>query len=134
MNLQALTPNLRQFILFSAIGVLNTLIHYGVFFVLLNGLRIHYLVSSTTGYCCGLINSYLLNRRYTFNMSHRLNAPEFAKFVIVNIVALSVNLIMMKVLVDVWGIRPEVSQLLAILGSLAANFIGNKLWTFKELP
>jgi putative flippase GtrA len=132
MNLQTLTPSLRQFVLFSAVGVLNTLIHYGVFFVLLNGLGIHYLVSSAAGYCCGLINSYLLNRRYTFHMSHRLNASEFVKFVIVNIVALSVNLIMMKVFVDVWGIRPEVSQLLAIIGSLAANFIGNKLWTFKE--
>ncbi|MFZ7127484.1 MAG: GtrA family protein [Desulfobacterales bacterium] len=131
MNLQVLTPSLRQFAVFSAIGVLNTLIHYGVFYALLNGFGIHYLVSSGIGYGCGLVNSYLLNRKFTFRVARGRNISEFGKFVIVNIVALSVNLVLMKALVDVAGLRPEIAQVFAIVGSLAANFAGNKAWTFK---
>jgi putative flippase GtrA len=131
MNMQSMTPAVRQFVLFSAIGVLNTLIHYGVFYLLLKAFGIHYLISSAIGYCCGLINSYILNRNITFQVSRRKNLSEFSKFFFVNIVALSVNLIIMTALVDTMGIHPEISQIVAIIGSLAANFIGNKFWTFK---
>ena len=131
MNILALVPNIRQFIIFSIIGVLNTLIHYGVFYALLNGFDIHYLISSAIGYFCGLINSYLLNRHFTFSIYTQRNLEEFSKFVLVNIVALSANLALMKAFVDIIGLVPEISQLLAIVGSLMANFLGNKIWVFK---
>ena len=123
----------KQFFIFSFIGILNTLIHYSVFLFLLRVLDVNYLISSGIGYCCGLINSYFLNRKFTFKVTQKKSAEEASKFVVVNIVALLTNLGMMKLLVETLGIIPEISQIMAITGSVMVNFLGNKLWTFKPL-
>ena len=110
---------------------MNTGIHYAVFYVLLNAIGLHYLLSSGLGYGCGLLNSYVLNRRLTFRAEGRHSLPEFSKFVIVNLAALSINLVMMRTLVEYIKIIPEIAQILSIIGSLVVNFAGNKFWTFK---
>jgi putative flippase GtrA len=131
MSNQLLTANLKQFITFSIIGVINTLIHYGVFIILLNTTKLHYLLSSTIGYFIGIINSYILNKNITFKSKSKNHLAEFFKFVAVNIMALAVNLLILKSLVDILELAPEFAQVFGILGSLTANFLGNKIWTFK---
>lgn len=113
--------------------MLNTFIHYSVFLFLLRILNLDYLLSSGTGYCCGLMNSYFLNRKITFKVRKKKNLGEAAKFLVVNIVALLINLGIMGFLVGALEIIPEISQVLAIAGSLMINFLGNKLWTFRVL-
>ena len=123
----------KQFITFSFIGISNTLIHYSVFLLLLRILSLNYLISSGIGYCCGLTNSYFLNRKITFKVPTKKSLEEGGKFIVVNIAALLINLGMMGVLVHALEIIPEISQILAITGSLMINFLGNKLWTFRGL-
>lgn len=126
-----LIDSLKQFITFSIIGVINTLIHYCVFITLINTTELHYLISSSIGYCFGLINSYILNKKITFKSTNNNVFSEFLKFVAVNVIALSVNLLILKSFVELFNLSPEFSQVFGILGSLTANFFGNKIWTFK---
>lgn len=121
-----------QFIKFGLVGVLNTALHYTVFYILYSFVGLNYLLASAIGYAAGLINSYILNRNWTFK-SHDIDRKrEFARFAWVNLLSLGVNLAALKAFVAWGGLQPEVAQVLAILFSLVANFVGNRFWTFSS--
>jgi putative flippase GtrA len=126
-----------QFLKFSLIGFLNTVIHYGIFIILFRYATVHYLVSSVIGYVAGLINSFILNKKWTFRTKGVRKDVEFTKFCLVNLAALLANLGSLGFFVSYMNIIPELGQLLAIIFSLTVNFLGNKFWTFRqgfELP
>ena len=120
-----------QLVKFSLVGVLNTAIQYVVFLVLYRYAGVHYLAASFIGYCAGLLNSYLLNRSWTFHARGGKGSLEFVKFTLVNIVSVSVNVGSLAYLVSNVHLSPEFGQALAIVLSTAVNFTGNKLWTFR---
>jgi putative flippase GtrA len=121
----------RQFLVYALIGSLNTLIHLAVFSLLLRLCAAPLLVASTLGYCAGVANSYYMNRLWTFAVATRANSLEFGRFLLVNLVALGVNLVALRALATA-GITPELAQIGAIAASLAVNFAGNKWWTFHS--
>jgi len=122
----------RQFLIYACIGVINTAVHFAVFMLLLRGFDTPVLAASTVGYAAGVANSYFMNRVWTFAVTTRVNGLEFGKFVLVNLVALGLNLLVLQYLTTVIGLGPEVSQVLAIGASLVANFAGNKWWAFRS--
>lgn len=121
-----------QFIKFGLVGVLNTALHYTVFYILYSFIGLNYLLASAIGYAAGLINSYILNRNWTFKSYDTDRKREFARFAWVNLLSMGVNLSALKILVAWGGLRPEVAQALAILFSLVANFVGNRFWAFSS--
>ena len=123
---------LIQFIKFSLIGILNTAVHYGVFFILFRYGKVYYLLSSGIGYFMGILNSFYCNRKWTFNEKrNEQKSKEFCKFFIVNLASLGVNLLSLKCFVQFFYVAPEIGQIFAICFSMGVNFLGNKLWTFK---
>jgi putative flippase GtrA len=99
-----------QFIKFSLIGFLNTGIHYGIFLLLFRFFGIHYLIASGIGYCAGVINSFILNKLWTFKTKGTRKDVEFAKFVVVNMVSLAINVGSLKFFVAFVGMRPELGR------------------------
>ena len=88
-----------QFIIFSFIGVLNTVIHYVLFLLLFRLFGAPVMVSSALGYLVGMVNSFFLNRHWTFKISGTDMGPEFIRFIVVNLVSLGVNLLVLQMLV-----------------------------------
>jgi putative flippase GtrA len=131
-ELAALIDNTRQPIIFSLIGFLNSLIHFGVYLIVLKILGGSYLASSIVGYCSGVVNSYVLNRKLTFRVDRGQSLPEFFRFVAVNICSLSLNLTLLTTFVELFRLTPELSQIYSILVSMTLNFVGNKYWTFRR--
>lgn len=123
---------LIQFVKFLVVGCINTGLHYAVFYTLYTYLGVYYLLASTIGYSVGLVNSYVLNRTWTFRSQMENQKAQFARFIGVNFMSLAVNLGALKLFVAAGGLPPELSQVLAIAFSLMANFIGNKFWTFRS--
>ena len=119
-----------QFFKFSAIGILNTGLHYGVFMVLYGLAEINYLIASTAGYCVGMINSYFMNRRWTFASDSDRVLGQLTRFVAVNVLALGTNAGLLYSLVTIINLQPQIAQIGAIIGSMSVNFICNKFWTF----
>jgi len=119
-----------QVIKFLAVGLLNTVIHYTAFLLLFRGLGVHYLAASTLGYGLGLLNSYILNRTWTFRSAGGRLPAEVGKFLAVNALALALNLGGLKYLVLVHDMPPELAQAGALCLSTCANFLGNKFWVF----
>ena len=133
-NISSIWPSAyTQFLKFALIGGVNTAIHYVVFIIFLKFVKIDYILASSIGYCSGVLNSYYMNRRWTFAAATGSSILEFSQFVCVNVVALLVNLISLKVLVTSFEIIPEFAQVIAIVFSTVCNFVGNKYWTFRSM-
>ena len=122
---------LTQFIKFSLVGLLNTAIHYGIFYVTYQYMGLYHLLASTIGFCFAVTNSYLINKHWTFKTRGSKVHHEFAKFITVNLVTLSINLGSMALLVEQCGMDPRIAQLASIGLTLSINFLGNKFWTFR---
>ncbi|MFP4055194.1 MAG: GtrA family protein [Phycisphaerae bacterium] len=125
-----------QFVMFSAIGVLNTVIDYAVYALLIWTGAVHYLLAATLGYGVGLINSFVLNRLLTFRLPAGMqrHRSEWARFLVVNVVSLGLNLGVLYLLVTFAHFDRYLARIVAIAASLAVNFAGNKLWTFRYRP
>ncbi|WP_419174468.1 GtrA family protein [Desulfosediminicola sp.] len=121
-----------QLVRFAFIGALNTIIHYLIFILLFRALGFAMITASVIGYFSGMINSFILNRRWTFQLSGPGYGSEFIKFAAVNIVSLGINILFLQMLVSFFDILPEISQVMAIIVALSVNFSGNKYWTFQH--
>jgi putative flippase GtrA len=119
-----------QFIKFAVVGVLNSAIQYLVFLLLYSLAGTQYLVASIIGYVAGMLNSYVLNRRWTFGSRNQQLLTELGRFVAVNLISLGVNLGLLFLLVSAGIMVPQWAQVLAIAGSTLVNFVLNKVWTF----
>ncbi len=58
--------------------------------------------------------SYIINKYWTFKKSNNDVRREFSKFVIVNLISLSIKLASMAILVKLYSIYPPIAQLLTI--------------------
>ncbi len=121
----------KQFIKFGIVGVLNTGVQFAVFVLLFRWLNLPMLIGSGLGYLAGIVNSYFINRFWTFEVKGKRDKREFFRFFMVNIVSMGVNLGSLKLLVEQGSLLPELAQVFAIGSSLVVNFIGNKFWTFR---
>ena len=57
---------LKKFIKFGTVGVLNTMVDWGVFFLLASLLSVNGYFSQFMAYVVATANSYILNRTWTF--------------------------------------------------------------------
>jgi len=119
-----------QFVKFAVVGVLNSAIQYLVFLFLYSFTGTQYLLASIIGYVAGMTNSYILNRRWTFESRNQKLFTELSRFVAVNLVSLGVNLGLLYLLVSTGVMIPQWAQVVAITGSTLVNFVLNKVWTF----
>jgi putative flippase GtrA len=119
-----------QFLKFAVVGLLNSAIQYLVFLFLYSFTGTQYLLASIIGYVAGMINSYILNRRWTFESRNQKLLTELSRFVAVNLISLGVNLGLLFLLVSTGVLVPQWAQVLAIAGSTLVNFVLNKVWTF----
>jgi putative flippase GtrA len=86
------TESARQFLVMSLIGVVNTVVDFGLVNLFTFGLAWNVYVAVTTAFLLATLLSYVLNRRLTFGMAASgANAGEGAVFVGVNVVALGVT-------------------------------------------
>lgn len=122
-----------QFIKFGLVGVLNTLVHYLVFLLLFRLVGVPMMAASAIGYMTGVLNSFFVNRKWTFKVSGDSSGSELVKFFTVNVVSLGVNLAALYVVSTWLGVLPEIAQVMAIFCTLVVNFSGNKWWTFKSV-
>jgi len=122
-----------QFIKFSIVGVINTALDFGIF-TLLNyflGEEL-YRISQIVSYSCAVINSYYLNKSWTFQSGRNFNFIEIVKFLLVNLVSLGISLYFLFLFHEKLSMNILLSKGCATFFSVIVNFTGNKFWVFKK--
>ena len=122
---------LINIIKFSIVGVWNTLLNF-VFFILLNNIGINYILASIIAYSISIINSYFWNSRLVFKYDNKNKKSILIKFIILNLIGLSINAVLMATLVGVLAIKKIVAMFIVSLLVMCINYILNKIWVFKK--
>lgn len=123
----------KQFVKFGVVGIINTTIHLITLFILVEFFAIYYLIASFIAFLFAVTNSFILNTLWTFkkNIGHKTKS-RYIKFFVISIIATFLNLIFLYVFTDLLRIWYLFSQIIAIALTLMINFIGNKVWTYKN--
>lgn len=119
---------LSKFAMVGASGYVVNLIAYTLAW---DGFGIHYLVAAVIAFCFAVTNNFLWNRYWTFKAREGHAGFQAARFLVVSLIALAFNLIVLKVLVH-FGVGEIPAQAVAIVCATPLNFVGNKLWSFRE--
>lgn len=131
---KAFAATLWQAVKFGLVGVANTAVDYGVYALLIQlpFFRTHYLLAQILGYTCGLVNSLILNKRWTFAQKERMTPRQLISFLVVNLAALGVSSGLLYVLREGLCMNLYGAKLLSTAGSVLVNFIGNKWIVFRK--
>lgn len=124
----------RHFGKFVVVGLLCTAINYSIFFVCFSVLQLHYIPAAIIAYVLSLSVGYQLNRRWTFN--HHQQSQEywriFVRYIIVYLFSLALNVGILWILVDRFGMHPLLADILAIGQSTITNFTGLNFFVFQR--
>ena len=123
--------NITQFLKFSFVGVLNTLITLLTIWVCVNIFSTSHYVANVVGYIIGVMNSYFLNKFWTFNNISKFGVT-FAKFVGVFGISYLIQFGVLAFLLHYTHFEPFVCQLFSMAVYTIINFILNKTITFKS--
>ena len=80
-----------RFIRFCITGGLNTLVDFAVLWVLTVPLQASPYLSQILSYSAGMLNSYCINRSWTFGSKNRFFGSEMLRFLLVNLCVLGVS-------------------------------------------
>lgn len=125
---------IKRLLRFAVTGCANTLVDFLVFMLLTKAAGIHYGISQVISYSCGVLNSFILNRLWTFgDVRHdSKTSGQLVRFVSVNLFSLSATLLSLKILVDLLLFNVTLSKVIVIALSQAVNYIGYRAWVFKK--
>ena len=130
-NNEKLTHILR----FGFVGGLNTVIDFGIFSVLNSILGVNYVISQIVSYSGGTLNSYFLNKFWTFNDTKvsKKTTKEIVQFIVVNSASLGVSLIGMSILLSNSSMDPLVAKIISMVLAQVVNFLGYRFWVFGTI-
>ena len=121
--------NWMELVRYSCVGASGYLINLGVF--LLADPSMPYTLAFTVAFICAATSNFLWNRLWTFRIEHGRPHHQYARFLGVSVVALGLDLIVLRALVELAGMAKPPAAAIAILVALPVSFLGNKLWTFR---
>ena len=120
----------RQFVRFSAVGLVATVGHYTVLLVAVEAGGARALHASIAGSLVGAAISYVLNYRFTFE-SNQGHPETLSKFLTVATVAFLLNGAIMAVLTGPVPIHYLAAQVVSTGVVVLWTFSVNRWWTFR---
>jgi len=132
---------MRRILRFVFVGGINTLIDVGVFnlLILIFGFvgNVWLAIFNTISVSCAIINSYFMNRKWTFQNKNKPNGFEFFNFVGISAVGCLINTGIVYFglfLLPLFGISEllgvNVLKIVATIGSMLWNYIGYS-WLYR---
>jgi putative flippase GtrA len=113
---------------FTLVGATNTVV-YAAAYMTLERAGVRYMVASILAFVIGALNSYVLNRRWTFR-SNAPRAPELARFVCTQVLGLAASLALLAALVGVARFHHLAAQAVAFPVASLVTFALSRHWAF----
>ena len=135
-----------QIFRFGVVGIINTVVDLAVLNILIfvahtGQTGTMFAVFKTIAFVCAVLNSYFLNRSWTFRRADdKHHLVEGAQFLFISLLGAIVNVgtssYVATYMNPIWGIHakawPSFAALVGTAFSLGFNFIGYKFWVFAH--
>lgn len=123
---------LKQFIVYTVVGSLNTVAGLAVVYLFSEILQTHYITANAAGYAIGLTIAFIMHRKLTFPGADKAApawkqiAPFLSVFVVSYVIQLCVLITLHKS-----GLVGFFSQVIALGVYVIVSFVGHKYLTFR---
>ena len=122
--------NMKQFFKFGIVGCINTFSSWLFYYPLLF-LGINYIVCTTIAYILSSIIGYLLNNKWVFK-KNTYDANSVLKYYAVYGSSYLINVLSMKLWVEVLGLSKVIAPILTLFVTIPYNFLFSKVWVFTK--
>ncbi len=125
-----------QFIKFSLVGVSNTLISLGIYYLCLYAFHWHYQLSNAVSYLISMVNAYYWNSRFVFHSARtytlRQHLAAFLKSLVSYGGTFLLNAALLSLLVEALHISEGLAPIAALVITYPVNYLLNKHWAFRK--
>ncbi len=123
----------KHFLGYALIGGISNSIEIIFLFLLVEIFGIYYLIASVCVYMFGSIFTFLGRKFFVFKDKNLKNIfRQFAKYVFMFIIGITLNIFIMKSFVDGFNIHYAIAYITSILITGIIGFLWNKKITFKS--
>ena len=141
--LKKITNIIWQFAKYGLVGILNTLLDFGILNLLSYLTKIYQggwlIFFNFFAFFIANINSYFWNKYWTFDKGNKNKTQEFAKFFVVSLIGYGLNSFALWTITSISPILnltaaqwENIGKLIGTVFSLIWNFVGYKIFVFKK--
>lgn len=120
---------IAQIAKFGVVGVIATVIDFGVMNLLHYGLHLDLLIANSCGFVTSLVFNYLASMKYVF--SHRddmSRTREFVIFLVLSVIGLGLNDAIVVALNGLLGLEANIAKVCATALVMIYNFVTRKVF------
>lgn len=129
--MNGLTGTAIQFIKFGIVGVLNTLIGLGIYYIFIYIDVSLYIAGNTVGFIAGVLNSYYWNNKYVFSKSEEGHLGPLMRTFAAYGGTFLLGTALLFIMVQYLHISEWIAPLINLAVTIPLNFLLNKFWAFK---
>ncbi|NCN25816.1 glycosyltransferase family 2 protein [Candidatus Falkowbacteria bacterium] len=123
----------KKIIKFGVVGLSGFIIDFGVLLFLVEVLKINLYLANAVSFGLAVVNTFLLNKFWTFRSKRTDYTQEFVQFLIVSLIGLTLSLVGLRLLVQL-GLWYVLAKIITVAGVAIWNFSINNFWTFHCQP
>ncbi len=121
-----------RFIRFCVTGCLNTGVDFVVFTLLTTGFHVNMYWAQVVSYSAGMINSYCINRSWTFQSKSRFFSGELLRFLLVNLTVLALSVGVLYGFHQLLRFHYLLAKLFTVGFTLVFGFLLNRWIVFRS--
>lgn len=128
-------PRVKQLVKlvkFGITGVMNTAVDFLVYTLLVSFFSMGLYVSQIISYSCGMLNSYVVNRKWTFSTKNGFFSGELVRFIVLNLSMMLLGMGIIYVCTQKLMLHKLVAKLISTLLVLIINFLISNFWVFRS--
>ena len=123
---------LAQIMKFGVVGVVATVIDFGIMNLLHYGLGLNILIANTSGFIISLIFNYVASMKYVFAHKEGMSRREFIIFVVLSVIGLALNDGIVLALNAGLGLEANIAKICATALVMVYNFVTRKIFLEGE--
>lgn len=125
-----------QFLKFNMVGLLNTAVDFAVFAALTYA-GMYYVAAQLLSYAAGMLNSYILNSRFTFGgnggrTTARTNYGKMVRFIVWNGIMLGLSVLLLIAFAEFTPLEGLYAKAVVTVITVIINFFGSKKFVFVQ--
>jgi putative flippase GtrA len=120
-----------RFVKFALTGGLNTLVDLAVFALLTMTFSVNVYLAQVVSYGAGMLNSYTVNRSWTFHTDKGYLSPQLLKFAAANIFVMTIGMGVIYIIYRQMGYPELWAKLCSLAVTVPLGFAVNRLWVFR---
>ena len=125
-----------QFVMYATVGLSNTVVSYIFFELFRNVFGLGLEVSNFLGFSISVVNACYWSNKYVFKAEEGVKRTWWKTFIKTYIAyalfGLILHTVLLKLLVEKFGISDWVAPIILIFIITPLNFIANKFWAYKD--